>query len=74
MKGWTIPAYTIPLEDAQLKILRVVVRTDLTNERKRAFIRDLNEVCDSDTMKGIQLIQMQAVESLDADSDSGVSL
>ncbi|BGP43337.1 hypothetical protein JCM10450v2_007488 [Rhodotorula kratochvilovae] len=50
-RGWIIPAYTMaPHTEArrarQMKLLRVVVREDLSRSRCETLIRDLNEAID----------------------------
>nr|POF19264.1 glutamate decarboxylase [Quercus suber] len=41
--GWLVPAYTIHAGAVEVKLMRVVVRSDLTSDRKQAFVKDLTQ-------------------------------
>lgn len=45
--GWMVPAYTIHAGAVDTNLMRVVVRSDLTLDRKKAFMSDLTRVSES---------------------------
>ncbi|GAA6046833.1 hypothetical protein JCM3770_005666 [Rhodotorula araucariae] len=45
-RGWIIPAYTMAPHTEQMKLLRVVVREDLSHSRCETLCRDLKETID----------------------------
>lgn len=56
-RGWIVPAYSMAPKAEHLKLLRIVVREDLTVERCTILLRNLNEVMkmlDSSDAKSIE--------------------
>ncbi|EME80876.1 uncharacterized protein MYCFIDRAFT_155148 [Pseudocercospora fijiensis CIRAD86] len=43
-KGWIIPAYEVNTSTTSFTVMRVIVRTDLTEERCTSFLSDLSDV------------------------------
>lgn len=59
--GWLVPAYTIRAGDADINLMRVVVRADLTLERMKAFVRDLEKVCEPCVTRGSAIANFNQV-------------
>lgn len=47
MRGWIIPAYTMAPNLSKMKLLRVVVREDLSASRAETLLRDLKDTVSS---------------------------
>jgi glutamate decarboxylase len=56
-KGWVIPAYTMAPETEQMKMIRIVVREDLSHSMCDLLIKDIKLCCDSLAQDSLHFIQ-----------------
>ncbi len=51
-RGWMVPAYTLPANAQEVKLMRALVKQTLTREMVDTLISDIGEACDSLEKKG----------------------